>query len=174
MGHNYIDSERTLNLYLDIKTKNEDDINFYKEAMLSFIELIHEEVKVDFLNDYFNLNKSHKKNYARDVKYINTVIQELETMQFKTNNNMENDINNLYRIRANLHSIYSYLEINDKFLSELNSKKDFNLILINNDPEFISVKKDVVNSKLIYLLALFFSFLLYVIYLLILLGFRNR
>ncbi|MDC2978883.1 hypothetical protein OAZ15_04710, partial [Pelagibacteraceae bacterium] len=92
-------------------------------------------------------------------------------------NQKDNYDNFMYKIKfliSKLETLNSYSIYNQKIIENLKINLDFNLLNINLDPEYINVKEETVNSFLFYLISSIIMFLLYVIYVLILLGYRNR
>ena len=77
-------------------------------------------------------------------------------------------------LKSNLETINSYTINSKKIIENLKINLDFNLLNINFDTEYINVKEESANVFLVYLISSIIMFMLYVIYVLILLGYRNR
>ena len=77
-------------------------------------------------------------------------------------------------MNSNLETINSYTINSKKIIENLKKNLDFNLLNINFDTEYINVKEESANVFLVYLISSIIMFMLYVIYVLILLGYRNR
>jgi len=180
MVHNYIVGDRVLKNQLVFETENFEDVQLYKEALIKYIVYLHEQVKSNFYNRYFNLNQSSKVNLDNDIKNVNNLINEAEIIneKFILNQNISNDyilyITSLYAIRLKLNSVKEYLISNDVFLNELKINNKFNLIDMSTDVDKIIVRKSEANSLIYYLSSSLISFIIYIISALLLLGYRNR